>query len=56
MKNWIGHGYYWKRGDGVAKDNYTGDYNCIEEGFVKIANAKVVMADYDLLRADFPQL
>lgn len=56
MKNWIGHGYYWKRGDGITKDNYTGDYNCIEEGFVKIANAKVAMADYDLLREDFPQL
>ena len=49
----MGHGYYWKSGDGIIKDNYNGDYNTLEDNFCRIKGAKVLMADYALMRNDF---
>jgi len=55
-ENWLGHGYYWQIGDGKKDTAGPQDYDCFESGFVKIKNAKVLLADYDLLKHDFPFL
>lgn len=55
-KNWIGHGYYWKRGEGT-KDSYSFfDYDCFEDNFIWLKKAKVLVADYELIKRDFPFL
>ena len=54
---WIGHGYYWKSGDGeMNKDLAFMDYDTLEDNFYHIKNSKVLLADYGLLKKDFPTL
>lgn len=53
---WLGHGFYWKsRGDAVWVENCVGATDCdsLESGFVRLKKARVLYADYELLRKDF---
>ena len=62
---WIGHGRAWRptplhwSGDPPlenAAGNAMNDFDLLEDGFSPLAYARVLCADYDLLRLDFPQL
>ena len=53
---WIGHGYYWQSGNGGKNTSTPFDYDCLEPNFYFCKKAKVLMADYDLLRNDFATL
>ncbi len=53
---WIGHGYYWKHGKGDKWTDLSSDYDCLEDGFEQIRGCRVVIADYELLKHDFPSL
>lgn len=54
---WIGHGYYWKSGEGnIHKDLSFSDYDSLEDHFYQLSNANVLVADYNLIQNDFPEL
>src|SRR5690349_6791154 len=56
-KNWIGHGYFWKLGSGeMCKDLGSMDYDYLEDNFYHLKQAKVLVADYSILKRDFPIL
>eukprot|EP01022_Parablepharisma_sp_SALTPOND_P034962 TRINITY_DN936_c0_g1_i1.p1 TRINITY_DN936_c0_g1~~TRINITY_DN936_c0_g1_i1.p1 ORF type:complete len:314 (-),score=28.14 TRINITY_DN936_c0_g1_i1:80-931(-) len=55
-ENWLGHGYYWQIGEGAKDTAGPQDYDCFEGSFYKCRNAKVLVADYELLKRDFPFL
>ena len=50
---WIGHGYYYKHGTGPKLTDLCIDYDGLEDKFIKLTKAKVIMADYKLLQKDF---
>ncbi|KAH3762725.1 hypothetical protein Pelo_5429 [Pelomyxa schiedti] len=53
---WLGHGYYWKFGDGeMNKDLSFSDFDVFEDRFARLKQSRVLLADYTLLRHDFPQ-
>ena len=55
-KNFLGHGFFYHQGDCISKDiNGVEDYDCLEDNFIKVENAKVAVCDYALLRSDFPE-
>jgi hypothetical protein len=63
QEEFIGHGWVWRHrplGSEEALTNMASnaltDYDVVEEGFVRLKRAKVIVADYDLLRSDFPHL
>eukprot|EP01083_Nonionella_stella_P154885 499605_1 len=53
VDDWIGHGYYYKPGTGPKYTDLCIDYDCLEDKFIKLTKAKVIMADYTLLTNDF---
>eukprot|EP00469_Lotharella_globosa_P009034 CAMPEP_0167773448 /NCGR_PEP_ID=MMETSP0111_2-20121227/1424_1 /TAXON_ID=91324 /ORGANISM="Lotharella globosa, Strain CCCM811" /LENGTH=868 /DNA_ID=CAMNT_0007663083 /DNA_START=8 /DNA_END=2615 /DNA_ORIENTATION=+ len=63
-ESWVGHGYWWKPLPSDAKEgflenaagNAAADCDVMEDRFHKLKKASVITADYDLLRADFPEL
>eukprot|EP00930_Biecheleria_cincta_P029584 TRINITY_DN20556_c0_g3_i1.p1 TRINITY_DN20556_c0_g3~~TRINITY_DN20556_c0_g3_i1.p1 ORF type:complete len:619 (+),score=134.64 TRINITY_DN20556_c0_g3_i1:38-1894(+) len=62
-EQWIGHGFWWRsRPSELAEplDNMAGssmhDFDGLEDGFARLKTASVLMADYSLLRNDFPEL
>ena len=59
----IGHGWVWRPRPIESADALTNmasnaltDYDVIEDGFVRLRQARVIVADYSLLRKDFPSL
>ena len=56
-KNWTGHGYFWRYSNELTKDSIgPGDFDSLEDKFYFIKNAKIIAADYKLIRVDFPFL
>lgn len=59
---WLGHGYFFRQrpGDEEPLDNAAGsamgDYDVLEDGFVRLRGASVLAADCAQLRADYPAL
>ena len=60
---WLGHGLFWRpkpASNDEPLDNMAGssmgDFDMLEDGFCKLKQAKVILADYDLLKKDFPEL
>ena len=54
---WIGHGYYWKSGNQpMCKDLSFCDYDSLEDNFYPLTTGSVLVADYELLKKDFPCL
>lgn len=54
---WLGHGYFWKSGEGdMSKDLAMMDYDALEDGWIKLKKASVLVADYQLIKHDFPEL
>ncbi|CAK9020083.1 unnamed protein product [Durusdinium trenchii] len=64
-QEWLGHGYFWRPVPAEAcaephwcLENAAGnalqDFDLLEEGFQRLCNARVLAADRDLLRRDFP--
>lgn len=63
-KDWLGHGYFWRPVPAElwadadwkmenAAGNALQDFDILEDGFHRLRNAKVLAADYDLLRKHF---
>jgi hypothetical protein len=55
---WVKHGYYWRTGEDtkeVNKDIGDQDFDSLEDNFMFLKKAKVVCADYELLRRDFKE-
>eukprot|EP01127_Copromyxa_protea_P005652 TRINITY_DN1551_c0_g1_i3.p1 TRINITY_DN1551_c0_g1~~TRINITY_DN1551_c0_g1_i3.p1 ORF type:complete len:558 (+),score=100.24 TRINITY_DN1551_c0_g1_i3:29-1702(+) len=57
QESWLGHGFFWKSGEGeMDKDLAFSDYDALEDKWCKLKQAKVLVADYELIRNDFPDL
>jgi len=61
--NWLGHGYFWRgqpEGHTEQLDNMAGsslhDFDMFEDKFAALKKASVITADYNLIKADFPEL
>ncbi|CAM9874815.1 unnamed protein product, partial [Heterosigma akashiwo] len=66
--DWIGHGWFWRPvlpsgllDDGSTRiENAAGnavfDFDVMEDNFMRLKQARVLTADYDLLRIDFKEL
>ena len=59
----IGHGWFWRPQPPESTEELTNmatnamtDFDLMEDSFVHLSNASVIVADHDLIRHDFPEL